>query len=366
MIELNTEYSKSRADDEPGRRHHDRLRFSFPEVHKDARFELEFQRTLRIPDDDEVHYLPPGLGNFPLRHVDDFATRLPARWREHGGVMMPMFQAEAMWIRFISPDGYPFLVKIAAGKINAVTGETWRDAPNRDPQDYVVVSEQPWLDGFCVKKGEIRQFVAAPLGSGYSVEEQVTGQAEHGGLQIIAYPMKAEEWEKILKERQRESERIGIRYCKGKDLMPMMTLCASPDMGLAQGGRMKQSIEEDPYDFSVWDLRHSSRCFVHITNSIAWRTITGEAPPTLPPTAAQYTAAGLPWFDYYSEAPAVEGSKVLAGLKSLAQLDMEKAGAGAGTGAGAGGLLPENESTGEVRVVGLGKSPGGPRKVREF
>lgn len=362
MIELNTEYSKSRADDEPGRRHHDRLRFSFPEVHKDARFELEFPRTLRIPDDDEVHYLPPGLGNFPLRHVDDFATRLPDRWREHGGVMMPMYQAEAMWINFLSPTSYPFLVKIAAGKINALTGEAWRDAPNRDPQDYVVVSEQPWLDGFCVKKGEIRQFVAAPLGSGYSVEEQVTGQAEHGGLQIIAYPLKAEEWKRMRKTLGRRSG--------GQEICCMMRKSASPDMGLAQGGRMKQSIEEDPYDFSVWDLRHNSRCFVHITNSVAWRAITGEAPPTLPPTAAQYTAAGLPWFDYYSEAPAVEGRKVLAGLKSVAQMDMEKAGAGAGagagTGAGAGGLLPENESTGEVRVVGLGKTPGGPRKVREF
>ena len=33
---------------------------------------LEFQRTLRIPDDDRTHHLPPGLGAFALRHVDDF------------------------------------------------------------------------------------------------------------------------------------------------------------------------------------------------------------------------------------------------------------------------------------------------------
>ncbi|MGD9548139.1 MAG: hypothetical protein AB7V45_11435 [Candidatus Krumholzibacteriia bacterium] len=360
MIELNTVYNTGRVADEPASLHFDSLRFSFPDVHPDARFELGFQRTLRIPDDDSIHYLPPGLGNFPLRHVDDFAERLPARWREHGGVMMPMYQAEAMWIDFTSRSEYPFLVKIAAGKINAVTGEAWRDSPNRDPQDYVVLPRQPWLDGFCVKKGEIRQFVAAPLGSGYSVEEQVTGEAEHGGLQIIAYPMKAEEWEKILEERRRERERIGIRYRKAKSLMPMMECLAAPDMGLAEGGRMKQTIEADPYDFSVWDLRHSSRCFVHITNSVAWRAITGEAPPTLPPTAAQYTAAGLPWFDYYSEAPAVEGSGILDRVKSVAELDKEKAATGSG------GMLPENEPTGEVRIVKLGTPPGGPRKVREF
>ena len=31
----------------------------------------------------------------------------------------------------------------------------------------------------------IRQFVAMPLGAGYTAEEQITGEAEHGGLQIV-------------------------------------------------------------------------------------------------------------------------------------------------------------------------------------
>jgi hypothetical protein len=39
----------------------------------------------------------------------------------------------------------------------------------------MVSPEQPWLDGFAIEKGVIRQFVAMPLGDGYSVEEQVTG-----------------------------------------------------------------------------------------------------------------------------------------------------------------------------------------------
>ena len=86
--------------------------------------------------------------------------------------------------------GYPFAVKVATGKICAITGEAWVDHLNRDPQDYVVVPEQPWLDGYCVEKGVIRQFVAMPLGEGYSAEEQLTGAALHGGLQIVAYPMK--------------------------------------------------------------------------------------------------------------------------------------------------------------------------------
>ena len=46
---------------------------------------------------------------------------------------------------------------------------------HRRPQDYLVTSNQPWLDGFVVEKGVIRQFVTMPLGAGYTVEEQPIG-----------------------------------------------------------------------------------------------------------------------------------------------------------------------------------------------
>ena len=183
-------------------RRDDSLRFSFPEVHPGARLTIDFQRTLRIPDDGRDYPLPPGLGSFPLRHVDDFAERIPPPWIRHGGVMLPMYQSEAMWLSFNAHevDGhwvpYPFAIKIATGKINAVTGEEWSAGLGRKPQDYMVAPEQPWLDGYCVEKGIIRQFVAMPLGAGYTVEEQLTGEAEHGGLQVMVYPMKRKAFER--------------------------------------------------------------------------------------------------------------------------------------------------------------------------
>ena len=79
-----------------------RLVFSFPEVHSQARLTVEFQRTLRIPDDGADYPLPPGLGAFPLRHVDDHAENVPAVWLQRGGVMLPMYQSEAIWLRFVS------------------------------------------------------------------------------------------------------------------------------------------------------------------------------------------------------------------------------------------------------------------------
>lgn len=99
----------------------DQLYFRFLGIHMIANLRIEFQRTLRIPDDNREHYLPPGLGRFPLMRVDDYSDNLPERWNEHGGVFFPMYQSEAMWINFRGE--YPMAIKIAAGKINAITGK---------------------------------------------------------------------------------------------------------------------------------------------------------------------------------------------------------------------------------------------------
>ena len=66
-----------------------------------------------------------------------------------------MHLAEALWIAFGGHSEYPFAVKIATGKICAISGNPWVDHLNKDPQDFVVLPEQPWLDGYCVEKGVI-------------------------------------------------------------------------------------------------------------------------------------------------------------------------------------------------------------------
>ena len=291
-----------------------RLRFRFPDIHRDAEGSISFQRTLRIPDDNRSYPLPPGLGNFPLLPVAPYAGGLPARWPDHGGVFMPMYQAEALWVDFQSRrgPGYPMAIKVAAGKVNAVTGEPFRTELTAGTQDYLVVPEQPWLDGFCIRKGVVRQFVAMPLGEGYTAEEQLTGAAEHGGLQIVAYPMKADRYEKLLVKRRRALEGVA-------DMAMSCGVAAPQGLGLAPGGLMRQEIFEDSYGIDAWDQQVRSRCFVHLLNSAQFRSVTGAAPPHEPPTAKDYNRAGLPWFEYYdADRRALEGAERLARLDSVA------------------------------------------------
>lgn len=315
----------------------DRLEFSFPDVHPKAKLTIEFQRTLRIPDDDRTYPLPPGLGQFPLRHVDDHANNVPPEWLQRGGVMLPMFQSEAMWLNFDSATinehwaSYPFAIKIATGKQCAISGEGWREGLRSDPQDYLVAPEQPWLDGFVVERGLVRQFVAMPLGSGYSAEEQITGEAENGGLQIAVYPMKREAFARRFPKQAGRKRSMSVE----ETLSDCCFAAAAPDMGIAPGGRMQQEIYDDPYDMQDWETDASSRCFIHLCNSMVWQSIAGSAPPHPAPTAKSYTKAGLPWFEYYDDSQtALSGTSVLSKLKSIAQKSLAKGDS----------VLPENET----------------------
>lgn len=313
---------------------HDRLTFRFPEAHPDAAVSVSFQRTLRIPDDNREYPLPPGLGRFPLRHVDDYTDRVPPVWRKHGGLLMPMHQSEAMWISFDA--SYPMAIKVAAGKVNVLTGDAWSNDLRTDPQDYLVVPDQPWLDGFCVAKNTIRQFVAMRLGEGFTGEEQLTGEAKHGGLQIVAYPMREEVY------REYRKRRTSMVF----ECPPVMESA----MGMAPGGLMRQEIYEDEHGVDAW-ASTSSRCFVHLLNSVRFFAVTGAEPPTMPPTAADYSKAGLPWFDYYGgDKAALEGAKKLAEMRGVAAKSWQS---GAGP-------LPGNEPATPRVVKTLGE-----RQVRD-
>ena len=191
----------------------------------------------------------------------------------------------------------------------------------------------------------MRQFVAMPLGDGYTAEEQLTGEAQHGGLQIVAYPMKRKRYERLRSQRLREYAEAPVHALS----------VAEEDMGLAPGGRMRQEVYEDPYGLDAWDQRHASRCFVSITNSKQWLAVTGERPPTLPPSAKEYTEAGFPWFEWYGgDAEALAGAEKLGSLKSVSELGKQKNE----------DPLPENESTGVGRVRTVRRE--GDTRVREF
>ena len=312
-------------------------------------FTVKFHRTFRVPEQGGVYSLPPSCGVFPVKRVDDYKDKVPASWLEHGGVFIPMYQREALWLSFKSPRR-PMAVKVAAGKVNAVSGKPWDPelAPSHgdlnDPrQDYFVTPGQPWLDGFNTGEGTIAQFVAMPLGLGYTVEGQVTGEEKFGGLQIMALPPKegllepkphnvsirpaaADGDDDVVVGNYRSAEIQMISESEARLKRPGMykDLPKAAEMGLAKGGQIEQKIYSDPHGLDTWDTAASGRVFVHLVNSEMYHQITGEEPPTTPITAQTAAANGYPWFALWDqERIGVGGSATLQGTKTVGQIDVQ-------------------------------------------
>ncbi len=282
------------------------------------RFSLNFQRTLRIPDDGGTYPLPPGLGAFPIYRVRDYADQVPQGWDHANGYFIPMYQREAMWIDFNGAWWKPNAVKIGVGVVNAVSGGEWNLDLDDDPQDYVVAPDQPWLDGIKSGEGTIRQFVAVPLGSGYSVEAQVTGKETDGALRIAVFEPK----DGRFPDHPPQNDRYVLHE---QNMSTMKMKMDGAGMGIGAGGSMKQKVYEDGYGLDTWRQKDPQRVVLYIINSAQFKAITGIEPPATPVDAATYTNYGFPWFDLYDEHKSdLPASGALRDVKSTGELDKQK------------------------------------------
>jgi hypothetical protein len=283
-------------------------------IHIGERFSIEFQRTLRIPDDSKIYPLPPGLGEFPVNRVADYLDRVPDHWKKLNSFFIPMYQREALWLGFNGAYWKPNAVKIGVGNINAVSGEVWDEKLHDDPQDYIVCPDQPWLDGINVGEGFIRQFVATPLGLGDTIEAQLTGVEKFGGIQILVYEPKPG---KFPDQPPPESD-IVLETVS-------MTSSGEYEMGLGAGGKMQQKIYPDKYGIETWDLENYGSIFIYIVNSEKYREITGLEPPPTPISAQTYTEYGFPWFSLYDEEKGdLPASARLAEVKTIREREAER------------------------------------------
>ncbi len=284
----------------PGRAAGDRVRIGDRAV-------VTFHRTLRVPEEDQDYPLPPGLGRLPVFEVATYADRVPAAWRRTDAVFIPLYQREALWLGFDGAWWRPNAVVVASGGINVITGEPDRGELLGTPQNYLVVPDQPWLDGFRLTAESVRQFVAAPLGLGETVAEQI-GESDPAALRLRVFePVPG----RFPENEPPEPDRI----VEGAPL-------ASLEFGFAAGGRIRQRLYQDAYGVASWRGGAVHDVAVYVVNSAAFERITGQPPPPSPVTAAHYAEHGLPWFAFYDEQHApLAADTWLDRVRTAGQLD---------------------------------------------
>ncbi|MBI5066441.1 hypothetical protein HZA97_09490 [Candidatus Woesearchaeota archaeon] len=293
---------------------------------------ISFQRTVRVPEG-KLNSLPAGLGNFPVYKVSDFDKTAPKEWNREG-YFIPMYAQEAMWMSFGHSDAPKALV-VGAGNINAITGKPFDpsktnkraqsglDLKLEKEQNYMVTPTQPWLDGWKAEDGKVYQFVAAELGSGQTVEGQITGEETAGGIQFIVYD--------ALKDKLPKIERPHLQTLGGYggvlesfaccDSAPKALRCAGnsvQSMGLGRGGEIDQKVYPDPYGLEVWKKKPTAVELIHIVSSEDFEKVTGYKAPSTPVTFETYQRLGYPWFELFDKHyKDTEGSDVFGNLKPV-------------------------------------------------
>lgn len=341
---------------------------------------VTIHRTYRVPDTQSVQGLPPSLGTFPMVKVEDVKSRLPADMVEKGGVLIPVYPYEAMWFSFSGRSFRPSALQIAAGKVNAITGNVWDGMMDTTPQNFVVIggnkNPQPWLDGWRTEGGVVRQFVASVLGKGQTVEFQVTGKETEGGIQLLHVEAGLDKFP-VETPAYKYSSRGGfldvdysLESClsfggghsygmsKGFSLdaslhaMPAsyssdlkggvmrfakvfkgeektaggLNLPLNATMGLGAGGKIEQKIYPSEYDISVWDSNLRQKVWIHMVNPVYWTELTGQAVPTSPIREDFYRNRGWwnqasVWFKLHDEVKGDVGTQSsLAGVQSVQQI----------------------------------------------
>lgn len=243
----------------------------------DGALRVGVQRTLRVPDDGNTYPLPPALGRLPVRAVTEY-PQLPPSWQDGSHFIAPVHHHEAAWLQFNARPHDARALKIGAGNIDALTGAPWDEHLRSDPQNYIVCPYQPWLDGFKVAPGVVRQFVAVGVFEGTSVESQL-GHAEAGGFRLAGFAPKA-----------------------GWSPPPVAPESTRRALAVGAGGRIKQRVYPDPYGFDVWESTPTGRAWLHLVSPEDFAAITGEPAPPSPVNADTYTRFGLPWFEVYDAA----------------------------------------------------------------
>ncbi len=319
---------------------------------------ISFHRTLRIPEDGRDYPLPAGFGRLPIVRVEDYAERVPEKWLEQGGFIIPLYQREALFLEFAGVKWRPTIAKVSVGRINAISGKEHdlKIRPHR--QDYVVIPDQRWLDGINSGDGTVSQFVAMPLGRGYTIEAQITDEEKYGGFQLAIFDPRIGRFEEQdPEEREAALEQLKQRAMHAAEMVrrakifdsgdgesqaicsrtatpcargpsPVHMHMADPrddEMGIAAGGRIKQQILEDNYGAESWDEAIFRDVVIHIVNSEAYQRITDLPAPPCPITAAHYARHKIPWYsDYEEKARAVAPAGVFKRIFSIGQIDKKR------------------------------------------
>ncbi|RYO97452.1 hypothetical protein DL765_011196 [Monosporascus sp. GIB2] len=177
-----------------------------------------------------------------------------------------------MWIRLSSAT--PFMIKIFCGGVNAVSAEHHSEEPSTKFRRLKLN-----MDG-----ENIQDYIAAPEHSGLTVLPRSPG----------APCFLSSDYVGVVPERQ---------------------------MGIAGGGKIKQTIGQDRHDPRIWE-DVTLTIPIQILNSATFHAVTGHNVPPHPIDASTHAEANFPFFGLCEKPSSVAGD--FGALKSVIETEQDR------------------------------------------
>jgi len=131
---------------------------------------ITFHNVRRIASENRVHEAPTRNEQLEVLPVGMYSEVFAD---DMNGVFIPMKLDSALRICFESREKHshnPYMIRIYAGKVNVISGRTDFEKGDSCVQDYIVVPDQKFIDGFALNHEKARQFLAPQQGPGFSFD----------------------------------------------------------------------------------------------------------------------------------------------------------------------------------------------------
>lgn len=233
---------------------------------------VQFTRTFRVTDGLPLtahHFGSPSVYN-----VDPSRQALPADVLARGGVLIPTYPWEALYIHLDSDA--PVALQISYQGRCALTGNSLSRRLRHRHRNYVVVPFHRHITGAAAANHSTLQFSVGCVTNDlqFRASHEVTHRIT--GLQLQV-------WNLNDTARQRWSNGSGSTHH-----------ATSVDTPLAPP--RPQSISSRD-----WSTAPLARVWIHLVDPVLWPAITGSLPPASPISSSDYFTHGLPWLPAFDE-----------------------------------------------------------------
>lgn len=276
---------------------------SFPDFHPEANLEIGFQRNFRIQNDRNDFEELPGMGWFPIEYAGDHLDHIPENWSKND-IVIPMYQSEALSIHFHSQfiedrnTEYPFAVQLTINRVDAISGDNYKDSLINQPKNFFIVTDINRIDG-TYENDSFQQFVAIP--NSYN-NNQFLKNISYYTLEINIFPLIKDKFDNNYPCANRKLDDVSEEECTLHVLEEALQLLEDNDIDISSNEILEEeNLEEDIFNISEWNMENSKKLIVHIINSYGWKQISKKDLLHAPLKSNHYQYFGLSWQNIYNE-----------------------------------------------------------------